>query len=70
MIQEESNSSIARMVEWLNTTTTFPALLFPYLPKLRIEAEEESDCLRLGDMTPQWLYGIFWREGPIPSDPR
>lgn len=67
MIQEERNSSIARMVDWLNTTTTFPALLFPYLSNLRTEAEEESDCLQLGDMTPQWLMGSFEGKAPFPQ---
>ena len=44
---------MARMFEWINTTTTFPALFFLYQSKLSVEAEEESDCLRLGDMAPR-----------------
>lgn len=42
-IQEERNSSIARMVEWINLTTTSSALLFLPLSKFKAEGEEESD---------------------------
>lgn len=64
-IQEERNSSVARMVEWINLTTTSSALLFPPLSKFKAEGEEESDQLRLGHMTSPWLYGAIESKAPL-----